>query len=664
MNATSTGRSVSGRPALTNLLRVLADGLPEYELLLGTVAREVAALTGDACSLRMLSPDGQSLQAVVPRGANPILRDAVRVTARATADVSAWGPWRVVIEEKRVLRFALARPLVGLSPSQAEFAQESDQGHAILAPLIARGRVIGGISLNRTGRDVAYTEADEVFVVDLADGVALALDNSRLLLAEQTARGAAERELAKRTRAETGLEQAHRRLQDLYEISKLFASFENADQPFDPALAIVARTLPLRSAALVETQDGRYKMTVWPSEGQSAAQVRVVRARVESAYKYLSGAVSTEAFQLSEQAGATNLPRQAGIEGANRFIVIPLVVAHRPPFGALQLEGARPLDKTDLIFVNAIANQLAIALDRERAWQRDITRREDAEEGRSDAETKGATSERERIVAESSSEKYEALALENARLYEQAQRAVHAREQILAIVSHDLRNPLGAILMTTDSLVKKGAFPQPVGRIRRAAGRMLRLIEDLLDFASIEAGQLAIKRHPRDSGSMVQEILASFEGVAQEKALHLTADVEPDLQPAFCDRDRALQVLSNLVGNATKAVPDGGQITVRVQARGHELLFTVSDNGPGISEEDVEHLFDRYWRSGKAGYSGTGLGLAITRGIVSAHGGKIWVESELGRGATFLFTIPTADVTSLFAVPAPEAASSASLQAV
>jgi signal transduction histidine kinase len=487
----------------------------------------------------------------------------------------------------------------------------------------------------------------------------------------------------------SSLEQVHRRLEDLYEISKLFANFENVEQTFVPALDIATRTLPLRSAILMEAEGGSSKMNIWPSEGQDSEQMRAVKAHVEAAFAYLVGPASTNSL--------------AGTEGnlVKRFIVLPLVVAHRPPFGALQLEGAQPLDKTDLIFVNAIANQLAIALDRDRTWRRDITRREhaeegqthaeegrthaeerrtyaeegrthaeerrthaeegrtEAEEGRTEAEARGATSERERILAENSSDKYEALAGENARLYEQAQQAVRVREQILAVVSHDLKNPLGAILLTTDALAKKGALPEAVGRIQRAAKRMLRLIDDLLDFASIEAGHLAIKRQPQDMGTMFQETLATFEGVAQDKGLQLTAAVEPDLPKVYCDRDRILQVLSNLVGNATKATPAGGQITLRGEAREHELLFAVSDNGPGISEEDVKHLFERYWRSDEVEYKGTGLGLAIARGIVSAHGGRIWVESELGHGATFLFTIPAADATFLFTVPAPDAASSA-----
>ncbi len=412
--------------------------------------------------------------------------------------------------------------------------------------------------------------------------------------------------------------QAHQRLEQLYEVNKLFATFENVEQIFEPTLGIVTRTLPLRSAILIKVDDDRSKMIVWPSEGQNSGHMRTVKQHLQAAYAYLVGAAST----VSRAGTEANL--------AKKFIVIPLVVAHHPPFGALQLEGVQPFDKADLIFVNAIANQLAIALDRDRRRRRDITRRE---------------------IAERSREKYQALADENARLYEQARQAVREREQILAIVSHDLKNPLGTILMTTATLAKRGIskerrreLPQAVGRIQRSAERMQRLIEDLLDFASIEAGRVAIKPQPHDPVSMIHETLACFESVSQETQLRLTADVEPDLPAISCDRDRILQVLSNLVDNAIKATAEGGQIVVRAEARGHELLFAVSDDGPGISEEDAKHLFERYWRSDEANYQGTGLGLAIAGGIVSAHGGRIWAESELGRGATFLFTVPAADL--------------------
>lgn len=465
------------------------------------------------------------------------------------------------------------------------------------------------------------------------------------------------------TRGSPSTERAYERLEHLYEISKLFANIDNVEATIDAAVCVVARTLPLRSAILIETRGS--SMIVWTSEGKTSAELRTVKDHAHAAYAYLVGG-SIEALELREQAGTTIFPRQArqpspAAEGgpewslARRCIGLPLAVAQSPVFGSLQLEAAVPLDKMDLMFVNAIANQLSVALDRVRSGQRNTARRHHAEEARTDAETRGVVADRRRITAELSSEKYEALAAENAKLYEEARRAVRVRDQLLAIVSHDMRTPLGTILMTTDALEEMGELPQAVGRIQRAAKTMLRLIEDLLDSASIEAGSLAIRRHPQDPGSMIRETLASFEGIAQAKALQLTAHVESQLPNVYCDSDRILQVLSNLVGNATKATAEGGEITLRAEAGAHEVVFAVSDSGPGISAEDVTHLFERYWRGERADYKGTGLGLAIASGIVSAHGGRIWAESELGRGSTFRFTIPTADETSLFADPRSDA---------
>jgi signal transduction histidine kinase len=292
------------------------------------------------------------------------------------------------------------------------------------------------------------------------------------------------------------------------------------------------------------------------------------------------------------------------------------------------------------MFANAVANQLAIALDRDRARRLDIARREQAEEGKFHAERSGAKSEQGRVIAQSTSEIYEALARENSELYEQAQQAVQAREQILAIVSHDLKNPLATILMTTSMLSSEAPEDQRLARIQRAAQSMLRLIEDLLDFASIEAGSLGIEPLPHDPGSLIVETLASFESVARAKGLRLSADVGQELPKVSCDRGRILQVLSNLVNNAIKVTPESGQVILRATARGQEVVFAVSDTGPGISEQDVQHLFERYWRSHEAKYAGTGLGLAIARGIVRAHDGQIRVQTELGRGTTFLFALP------------------------
>lgn len=436
-------------------------------------------------------------------------------------------------------------------------------------------------------------------------------------------------------------EHGNARLEHLYTISKLFTAFENVEQTFDRALAVAAKTLPLRSAILVEAEGDHPRMTTWPSNGQETEQMRAAKAHVQTAYAYFTG---SETGAPDEHAGRTALPTPktaTPLSEERRYIVIPLSIAKRPVFGALQLEAVSPIDVADLAFVNAMANQLAVALDRDRARRHDISRREDAEA--------------QRTAAEATGERFEALARENRRLFEEAQQAIRVREQVLAVVSHDLRNPIGSILLATATLARtatpedrRPGVAQAVTRIERAAHRSKRLIEDLLDFASIEAGRLSIKRATHNPASILHETMANFEAIAQAGGLHLMAEVEPGIPKVLCDRDRILQVFSNLVSNATKVTAPGGSIRLRVESRGDEVVFSVLDTGPGIQGGDAAHLFDRYWRSDEANYKGSGLGLAICRGIVNAHGGQIWAESEPGHGAMFFFTLPKEDAAHLF----------------
>jgi PAS domain S-box-containing protein len=228
--------------------------------------------------------------------------------------------------------------------------------------------------------------------------------------------------------------------------------------------------------------------------------------------------------------------------------------------------------------------------------------------------------------------------------------AIRTREKVLAIVSHDLRNPLSVIRMGT-AILLEDAPPDDARQgqrktlltIDRSARRMGRLINDLMDFASIQAGRLAIKRQLEEPGLLVQEAVTSFEVIAQEKQLDLKGESAGTMARILCDRDRVLQVFSNLVGNAVKVTAAGGAITLRVEEREREALFSVSDTGPGIPQDQIDQIFECYWRGEEPGYKGTGLGLAIARGIVHAHEGRIWAESTVGVGSTFFFTIPMAD---------------------
>ena len=239
-----------------------------------------------------------------------------------------------------------------------------------------------------------------------------------------------------------------------------------------------------------------------------------------------------------------------------------------------------------------------------------------------------------------------ALAIDNARLYREAREAVSARESVLGVVSHDLRNPLTAILLNADSILRAPGLPRRatdgVEMIVRSAESMERLIRDLLDVARIEAGQLRVYPEPHDPGRLVLDATELFNPLASERGVHLVA-LAPDGAPRVqADRDRALQVFSNLVGNALKFTPREGIVTVGAAADGDGVRFWVRDTGPGIPERDFARLFDRFWQ-GQGRREGAGLGLPIARGIVEAHGGRVWVESEMGVGTTFHFTLGKAE---------------------
>lgn len=239
-----------------------------------------------------------------------------------------------------------------------------------------------------------------------------------------------------------------------------------------------------------------------------------------------------------------------------------------------------------------------------------------------------------------------ALSIENARLYLTAKRAVQARDDVLGIVAHDLRNPLSSIVMQVARLRRPGAeaerrSPKAVDAIERAANRMNRLIQDLLDVTRMEAGCLSVEQGRLHTVQVVSDALAAQKPLASSASLELRLDLAPDLPDVWADRDRLLQVLENLIGNALKFTAPGGRITVGAAPRDGEVLFRVADTGSGIAAEDLPHLFDRFWQARKTGRRGAGLGLPIVKGIVEAHGGRVWVESTPGRGSTFFFTIPT-----------------------
>jgi PAS domain S-box-containing protein len=250
-----------------------------------------------------------------------------------------------------------------------------------------------------------------------------------------------------------------------------------------------------------------------------------------------------------------------------------------------------------------------------------------------------------------------ALSLDNARLYRAAQRATQARDNMLGIVAHDLRNPLAAIVTLVAVLRRNGVDKEIVDEMEYAASRMSRLIQDLIDVTRVEAGRLSLGMARISAGEVISESLEAQRPLASAASLELRLDAAEGLPDLSADHDRLLQVFENLIGNAIKFTGPGGQIVVGAKARAGEVLFSVADTGRGIASAHLPHLFNRFWQAPEAMRRGAGLGLPIVKGIVEAHGGRVWVESAPERGSTFFFTIPAARAAAPLSRTAPPVAS-------
>ncbi len=241
------------------------------------------------------------------------------------------------------------------------------------------------------------------------------------------------------------------------------------------------------------------------------------------------------------------------------------------------------------------------------------------------------------------------LAVENARLFEEVQRAVRVREDVLAVVSHDLKGPLSVIQLAALSaarmLDKAGggdpAIRHQVDSIQRGVRRATVLLRDLLDMASIRAGRLAIRTSQEDAESVLAETVEAHEALAREKGISLSSGGTAGLS-VECDRDRLLQVFANAITNAITFCRSGDRIDLAVAGDGRFATFTVADTGPGIAEDALPLVFEAYWSGARQAGHGTGLGLFISKGIVEAHGGRVWIESRVGQGTTLRFTVPIA----------------------
>ncbi len=226
-----------------------------------------------------------------------------------------------------------------------------------------------------------------------------------------------------------------------------------------------------------------------------------------------------------------------------------------------------------------------------------------------------------------------------------AERAVALRDEMVAVLSHDLKSPIQVLSMAVAILEPRVASDplavQTVHRIGRAATRMNGLIHDLLDLAKIEAGRFEVTVTSVPVVDLISDAYAILTPIAEAKQIELAWSCDGELRVS-ADADRVFQILSNLVGNAIKFTPARGTVSLTVGHTDGWARFAIRDSGPGIDATELRHIFDRYWQARRVRSAGTGLGLYIAKGIVEAHGGRLWAESALGAGATFAFTLPLA----------------------
>jgi signal transduction histidine kinase/ActR/RegA family two-component response regulator len=555
----------------------------------------------------------------------------------------------------------------------------------------------------------------------------------------------------------------HDRIEPLYEIQSVLAQRVDIENACDAFLPIVTRVLPVRTVVLLDTTQGVNRALQWATAGIPGAELEAARDHAQTTLRYLARADLESASIVSRVA----LLAGGVVEQTTprHFITLPLVV-HGHVFGVFQLEGASTFGERDLLFIDMVVNQLAVALDRHHVQLELETARFEAEranrrlrelqaiseavlegstldeslaavlpvmcsifgtdaaavllasadgktlrrrssvglEDASDHEVAVGTGAVGRIAAGTTAMFFDDLddvegvspalmsnrirsllgapmharnrmtgvvyvasrgrrgfahdelqllelaadrigtIIDNAALYEQALAAIRSRDAVMGVVSHDLRGPLSTILMSTELIESDDPeLVKPVAVIKRSVDLMVRLIADLRDVGSIEAGHLSIRTRPEAAAELVRDAIEGIEDAAAQKTLRLAVKLPARDRMLDCDRFRIIQVLTNLLSNAIKFTPKGGSITLSMmEVEPNQARFSVEDTGAGIAEADLPYVFDRYWQATATAHLGTGLGLAITRGIVEAHGGAISVESRVGQGTTFSFTLPLA----------------------
>ncbi len=410
---------------------------------------------------------------------------------------------------------------------------------------------------------------------------------------------------ATRPREEPDLGLGYARLRRLYELSKLLTSYDGPDS-VPELLQRVAQTVPLRIALVLDASARPPRLVAARAATVGDQELAAAIEHAGACVARLSGVTPAPALVTVDPAPLQLATRLRKPPARGSFAALPLVQDLRAVMGVLYVRGGQPLVEADLAFLSAAADQLSLASDRHAAWQREI------------------------------------------RLRERAEALDRAQKELIAVVSHDLRNPLGAVMLGISTLRKwptlsAETLREHLDTIHRAAERASTLVHDLLDVARLDAGIMAVSLEPIDLAFAIGEAAELMKPLLDSRGLRCETQVEENLAPVLADRERILQVFSNLIGNAMKFSREGDAVSLLAWQEDGEARCCVGDDGSGIPAADLPRIFERYFQGphGPTAH-GAGLGLSIAKGIVEAQGGRIWVESHEGQGSRFFFTVPFA----------------------
>jgi len=456
-------------------------------------------------------------------------------------------------------------------------------------PLLARGHTIAAMALVSTEEDRTYTKDDLMLAEEIARRASLAVDSARLY-DEATRRALAESALRKAAAAVTA-----RLTIDpvIREIAR------NALVALDAAGAFVERVDEQTKQAVVVATAGDH---VPPNGASTPYDGSFARHVVERGQPERIG-------DLAEPGRLVPRVLTTRCRGCPALVVPLLREEARGALFFIRGQGSEPFGD-DEVERGAIFGELA-GLAFRKAFLLDL-------------------SERRRADAEA---------------------ATLARDEVLAVVSHDLRNPLHAIAMAAGLLDEQAGVldaakhHEQCRMIIRSSERMNRLIQDLLDVSRIRAKRFTIKCDCESPLQIAEEAVAAFRSTAERRGVHLRPELHDGERPVDVDRDRIMQVLNNFLDNALKFGSEGSDIVVQVgpDSEGTGVEFSVADHGSGIAPGDLPHVFDRYWQEHSTAHKGAGLGLTIAKGIADAHHGRVWAESVVGTGSTFHLWLPYSD---------------------